>query len=170
MMAGEKCLQLTQCFVCPPPVLPPLPWNRSVANTANTPIPYAQLQLLMRQVDGGERTWSLSLGGDFCLRRIGTFLFYVMQSLPLFSNDFIRSSPSLSPLFLCIFFERMLGVAGFAESGLFVSKTGPNVLNSAPFLFVGQCLLLFFRHIPRIFNNFDLYVQRLDTYFLGTRQ
>eukprot|EP00903_Cladosiphon_okamuranus_P015538 g14344.t1 len=45
-----------------------------LANTGNTPISYAQLQLLMRQVDGGERTWSLSLGGDHCLRRVGDFL------------------------------------------------------------------------------------------------
>lgn len=34
-------------------------------------MPYAQLQLLLRQVDGGERKWSLSLGGGNCLRRVG---------------------------------------------------------------------------------------------------
>lgn len=44
---------------------------RAAAHTGDTPLPYANLQLLMRQVDEGERQWSLSLGGGLCVRRVG---------------------------------------------------------------------------------------------------
>ncbi|CAM9157533.1 unnamed protein product, partial [Hapterophycus canaliculatus] len=45
-----------------------------LANIGNAPLPYAQLRLLMRQIDEGGRKWSLSLGGDHHLLRIGDFL------------------------------------------------------------------------------------------------
>ncbi|CAM9365782.1 unnamed protein product [Ectocarpus sp. 4 AP-2014] len=45
-----------------------------VANTANSPLSYANLRLLMRQVDGGDRKWSISLGGAYNLRRVGGLL------------------------------------------------------------------------------------------------
>lgn len=62
----------------PPPslVVPPLLLRHRLghgiaANTGNSPLSYANLRLLMRQVDGGDRKWSISLGDAYCLRRVG---------------------------------------------------------------------------------------------------
>lgn len=51
------------------PTLSPRP-----ANTRGAVLPYAQLQILMRQVDGGGNKWSLSLGGGLTLRRLGKYV------------------------------------------------------------------------------------------------
>ena len=75
VVTPNQCNPQNTSVVFPPSppsaMFPPLPWNCSAANTGDAPIPYAQLQLLMRQVDGGGRTWSLSPGGDYRLRRVG---------------------------------------------------------------------------------------------------
>lgn len=100
--------------VARPVVFPSLPWNRSVANTGNAPIPYAQLQLLMRQVDGGERTWSLSLGGDYCLRRVGKLVTPCIQCSPMiYVSSLSPSFRSACVLIGCSGESRILPTVGF---------------------------------------------------------